>query len=59
MKKKFLLSEAEGMVPLVRNILADVADAVYERADAERLLKRARHGDAVATAGLSVTGPSD
>jgi len=25
----------------------------------ERLLKRARHGDAVATAGLPATGPSD
>jgi hypothetical protein len=40
MKKKFLLSEAEGMGPLVRNILADVAEAVAERVEAERLVKR-------------------
>jgi hypothetical protein len=40
MKKKFLLSEAEGMGPLVRNILADVADAAAERVDAERHVKR-------------------
>src|SRR5687767_4518385 len=41
MKKKFLLSEAEGMGPLVRSILADVTDAAAERADAERQMKRA------------------
>ena len=40
MKKKFLLSEAEGMGPLVRSILADVADAVAERMEAQRLVKR-------------------
>jgi len=41
MKKKFLLSEAEGMGPLVRSILADVADAAAERLDAEKYAKRA------------------
>jgi hypothetical protein len=41
MKKKFLLSEAEGMGPLVRSILADVADAAAERVEAERHAKRA------------------
>jgi len=42
MKKKFLLSEAEGMGPLVRSILADVSDAVAERVEAERQAKRAQ-----------------
>jgi len=41
MKKKFLLSEAEGMGPLVRSILADATDAAAERLDAEREMKRA------------------
>jgi hypothetical protein len=40
MKKKFLLSEAEGMGPLVRAILADVAEAATDRVDAERQLRR-------------------
>jgi len=40
MKKKFLLSEAEGMGPLIRSILADVADAAAERAEAERHARR-------------------
>ena len=40
MKKKFLLSEAEGMGPLVRSILSDVADAATERTEAEKQLKR-------------------
>lgn len=42
MKKKFLLSEAEGMGPLVRSILADVADAALERAEAEKQARRAQ-----------------
>jgi len=40
MKKKFLLSEAEGMGPLVRSILTDVADATVERTEAEKQVKR-------------------